>query len=151
MPCGPALRGGPRRSDRGAVRAGLPGALLSLVFKNADALAMRPALEGRWTGALAAFDATDDVGGLGVPTRAHALSDVTALLEDAGFDVVTWFGIRVFSDHLLDVPVDDLAAVLPAEAEASRRDPYRGLGRLIHVVATRAATAAPGEGRFAAR
>lgn len=46
-----------------------PGGLLSLVFKNADALAMRPALEGRWADALAAFDAAEDVGGLGVPTR----------------------------------------------------------------------------------
>lgn len=47
-----------------------------------------------------------------------------------------WFGIRVFTDHLVDVPVpEDVEAVIAAEAEAGRRDPYRQLGRLLHVLA----------------
>lgn len=114
-----------------------PRAWLSLVFKNADALAMRPALEKRWTDAAAAFDATEDVGGMGEPTRAHRRGDVEVWLRDAGFDPNDWYGIRIVTDHLADRPVTELSAVLPVETEASHRDPYRALGRLIHVLATR--------------
>lgn len=111
--------------------------MLSLVFKNADALAIRAALEGRWADAAAAFDASADVGGLGVGTRAHRRDDIVAWLGEAGFDVEDWYGIRVVSDHLTDASKDQLAEVLPVEIEASRRDPYRALGRLIHVIARR--------------
>jgi hypothetical protein len=52
-----------------------------------------------------------------------------------GFEVEDWYGIRVVSDHLIGVGADQLDAVLPVEVAASRRDPYRALGRLIHVVA----------------
>lgn len=113
------------------------GALLSLVFKNGDALAMRPALEGRWTDAATAFDATADVGGLGVTTRAHRRSEVEPWLSAAGFECFAWYGIRVMSDHLGEAPADQVAYVLPVEIEAARRDPYRALGRLIHLVASR--------------
>lgn len=113
--------------------------LLSLVFKNADALAMRPALEGRWTDATHAFDATADVGGLGAATRAHRRADVERWCEAAGFATRSWFGIRVMSDHLGDAPIADLDKVLPAEARAARTDPYRALGRLIHSVHERVA------------
>jgi S-adenosylmethionine-dependent methyltransferase len=113
-----------------------PGALLSLVYKNSDALAMRPALEGRWSDAARAFDAVSDVGGLGVETRSHRRSDVAAWTAGAGFALREWYGIRVMSDHLREAPAELLEAVLPVEAHASRRDPYRALGRLIHAVYT---------------
>lgn len=120
-----------------AALAGLahPGTVVSLVFKNADALAMRAALERRWQQARQAFDADEDVGGLGIPTRAHRLSEVAGWLRSVGLGVVAWYGIGIFTDHLHDAPLDELAAVLPVEAKAARRDPYRSLGRLIHVIA----------------
>lgn len=120
-----------------AALAGLahPHTVLSLVFKNADALAMRAALERRWLQARDAFDADEDVGGLGIPTRAHRLTEVAGWLRAVGLGVVTWYGIRIFTDHLHDAPLEELDAVLPVEAEAARRDPYRSLGRLIHVIA----------------
>lgn len=108
--------------------------LLSLLFKNADALAMRPALEGRWADAAEAFDATADVGGLGVTTRAHARADVDRWCGAAGFATRCWFGVRVMSDHLHDAPIAELDRVLCVEARAGRMDPYRALGRLIHSV-----------------
>ena len=43
-----------------------PAAVISLLAKNAAALAMRPALQGRWAEAVEAFGADRDVGGLGV-------------------------------------------------------------------------------------
>ena len=71
-----------------AALAGLagPGAVVSLVAKNARCLATRPALEGRWRDALAAFDTDRQVNGLGVDTRADTVEDLTALLSRAGVE-----------------------------------------------------------------
>jgi S-adenosylmethionine-dependent methyltransferase len=117
------------------VRLGRPGALLSLLFKNADALAMRAALEQRWQDAMKSFEATEDVGGLGVATSAHRLADVEDWLLAAGSTVEAWYGVRIFSDHLNDAPIEQLDQVLPVEAAGAARDPYRALGRLLHVIA----------------
>lgn len=112
--------------------------VLSLVFKNAEALAMRPALEGRWADAARAFDTTADVGGLGATTLAHARGDVDRWCEAAGWVPRSWFGIRVMTDHLHDAPLASLSEVLPIEARAARTDPYRGVARLIHALYGRA-------------
>ena len=112
-----------------------PGALLSVLFKNADALPFRAALEQRWEDALDAFDADRDVGGLGVTTRADRLADVVGALEERGAEIERWYGIRIFSDHLHDASIEDLPRMLPVESTAGGRDPYRALGRLIHVIA----------------
>jgi len=113
-----------------------PGGLVSVITKNAAALAMRPALEGRFGDAVRAFDAAADVGGMGVPTRAHTLAQVVARLDAAGCALVAWYGIRVFTDHLGErAPGVDMADVLAAEWEAGRRDPYRQVARLLHVLA----------------
>lgn len=117
---------------------GAPGAILSLVFKNRDALAFRPALEGRWRDAAAAFQEDGDVGEIGIRTRAHRLAEIEQLISAAGFDLKAWYGIRVFTDHLKDAPVtDNFPAVLAVEGEASGRDPYRSVARLIHVIGRR--------------
>jgi S-adenosylmethionine-dependent methyltransferase len=113
-----------------------PGGLVSILTKNAAALAMRPALEGRFRDALDAFEADRDVGGLGVATTAHTLRGLAAQLEAHGLDLAAWYGVRVFTDHLGDRPPGpDDRAVLAAEWEAGRRDPYRAVARLLHVLA----------------
>ncbi len=112
-----------------------PGGVVSLVAKNADSLAMRPALEGRFDDAVDAFDATQDVGGLGVSTRAHRLRDLIELFAARSIRVVTWYGVRVFTDHVGELtPGADIEAILSAEFEAGRRDPYRRVARLLHVI-----------------
>lgn len=108
--------------------------VVSIVFKNAEALAMRPALEGRWADATRAFDATADIGGLGTATRAHTRMDVDSWCAAANCVPRSWFGIRVMTDHLHDAPLASLNEVLPVEARAARMDPYRAVGRLIHAV-----------------
>lgn len=108
---------------------------MSLVVKNRDALAFRPALERRWSEALAAFQADGDIGGIGIRTRAHRLTEIDHLISRAGFDLKTWYGIRIFTDHLKDAPLtDDFPTVLAVEREAGERDPYRSVARLIHVI-----------------
>lgn len=115
-----------------------PGAVLSLLVKNARALAMRAALEGRFADALAAFDADRDTGGVGVRTRADTLEDLRPAMDEAGFDLVEWYGVRIFTDHWKDrTPGDDLAQVLAVEWEGGRRDPYRGVARLLHLIGRR--------------
>lgn len=115
-----------------------PGAIVSILTKNADALAMRPGLEGRYRVALAAFDSNQDSGRLGVLTRAHTVGEISGMLAGNGVETIRWYGVRVFADHLGgEHPGPDLADMLEAEWEAGRRDPYRGVGRMIHVVGSK--------------
>ena len=75
-----------------------PGGIVSLVAKNARTLVTRPALEGNWAGALAAFDTDRQVNGLGLDTRADTVEDLTAMLADSGVERVAWYGVRLFTD-----------------------------------------------------
>jgi S-adenosylmethionine-dependent methyltransferase len=116
-----------------------PGGLVSVVAKNAAAMAVRPALAGDWRAALAAFDADRQVNGLGLDTRADTVERLTELLATYGVDAVRWYGVRLFTDGWTMArpttdPEDDVLAV---ELEASRRDPYRQLSRLFHLVGVR--------------
>ncbi len=125
-----------------------PGGIVSLVAKNALCLAARPALEGRWDEALAAFDADRQVNGLGLDTRADTVEELSALLAAAGVEPVAWYGVRLFTDgwtpeDRLPGPPDGPGAaradeaVFAVELEASRRDPYRQLSRLFHLIGVR--------------
>ncbi len=120
-----------------------PGGVLSLVALNAATMAVRPALDGRWRDALEAFDATTEVGVLGLDTRADTLDDLTARLAGHGLRREAWYGVWLFTDGWTSVTtdevdeVDDLDALLAVELEASRRDPYRSLSRLLHLVGRR--------------
>ena len=60
-----------------------PGAIISVVAKNAANLATRPALESRWADALASFDADHQINGLGVDTRGDTLEGLTQQLADS--------------------------------------------------------------------
>jgi hypothetical protein len=112
--------------------------LVCVLTKNASALALRPALEGRYKDAMAAIDANRDLGRLGVVTRGDTVEGLTALFEEAGLEIVQWYGVRVFTDHLGDRPPGSgLPEVLELEWEASRRDPYRAVARLIHLIGQR--------------
>jgi ubiquinone/menaquinone biosynthesis C-methylase UbiE len=112
--------------------------VISILFKNAAALALRPALQQSYERAIQSFGTDRDVGGLGVVTRGDRVEDLSQRLENMGATTEAWYGIRVLTDHLFDAPVgDDYRNVLEAESLASRNDPYRSVGRLIHLVARR--------------
>jgi SAM-dependent methyltransferase len=132
--------------DRAAAIATLagrvaPSGLLSTTFRSGHALAMRPGLRRDWAGALAAFDGDRYTNELGVDARADQLDEVVTDLASCGLELVEWYGVRVFNDAVAsDVAVpddEDLAALLDAEDEAGRRDPYRWLGSQMHVIARR--------------
>ncbi|MGH3185302.1 MAG: hypothetical protein ACRDOE_25830, partial [Streptosporangiaceae bacterium] len=113
-----------------------PGGIVSLVAKNKDNLAVRPALEGKWADALASFDAERQTNGLDVDTRADSVEDITALMAENGVERTAWYGVRLFTDgwtpeRATDDPEEVVFAV---ELEASRRNPYRLMSRLFHFV-----------------
>ena len=108
---------------------------------NARAMAVRPALERRWDDALLAFDATREVGVLGVPGRADTVEELSELLRGQGVEPVRWYGVWLFVDwhefsgaELDPGDAKQVTATAAVELEASRRDPYRHLSRVFHLV-----------------
>ena len=122
-------------------RCAAPGGLVSIMTGNAKASAVRPALERRWDDALASFDARTEIGVLGVPGRGDTVEELSAILERHGVEPVRWYGVWLFVDWLefsgVELDPDDasqVAATAAVELEASRRDPYRQLSRVFHLV-----------------
>jgi S-adenosylmethionine-dependent methyltransferase len=117
------------------------GCVLSILSGNAKTGAVRPALERRWEDALAAFDATSEVGVLGVPTRGDTVEQLSELMQNQGVEPLRWYGVWLFTDWLdfsgVELDLSDsqqLASIAAVELEASRRDPYRQLSRPFHLL-----------------
>jgi SAM-dependent methyltransferase len=120
------------------------GGIVSIMTGNAKAMAVRPALERRWADALASFDARTEIGVLGVPGRADTVEELGELLRSRGVEPLRWYGVWLFVDWLefsgveLDPgDAEQVAATVAVELEASRRDPYRQLSRVFHLVGRR--------------
>jgi S-adenosylmethionine-dependent methyltransferase len=118
-----------------------PSGVLSVVAKNVKVMALRPGHEGDWAGALAAFDHDRQVNGLGLETRGDDVDALSELVRRRGVEPLDWYGVRLFTDGWTpDRPaVDPEDLVFQVELEASRRDPYRQLSRLFHLVGRRPA------------
>lgn len=120
------------------------GALLSSLEKNRLALPVRPALQGDYREAHRVLDDPVATGRLGIPNRAFAPGELRGILLRTGWIPESWVGIRVFTDLLPeDVSEETLASGLDLERTVEGREPYRRLGRLVHVLASAAGPAAP--------
>lgn len=122
-------------------RCAVPGGLVSIMTGNAKTTAVQPALERRWDDALASFDVRTGIGVLGVQGRADTVEELSELLRNRGVEPIRWYGVWLFVDWLgfsgAELDVDDaeqVAATAAVELEASRRDPYRQLSRVFHLV-----------------
>ncbi len=120
------------------------GGIVSIMTANARTTAVRPAMEGRWADALASFDTRTGVGVLGVQGRADTVDELGELLRAGGVEPLHWYGVWLFADWLefagAPQDVDDpaqLEAQAAVELEAARRDPYRQLSRVFHLVGRR--------------
>ncbi len=116
-----------------------PGAVVSIVAKNVEVMALRHAHEGDWPAAIAAFDSDRQVNGLGVDTRGDRIDHLSELIARRGVEPLAWYGVRLFTDGWTrnrDV-TDPEELVLQAELMASQRDPYRRLSRLFHLIGRR--------------
>jgi 2-polyprenyl-3-methyl-5-hydroxy-6-metoxy-1,4-benzoquinol methylase len=128
------------------------GGLLSLVARNADALAWRPALRGDWAGVHVVLDevaaATREGrdafydNEIGVRARADRVTGLIDACRTAGFTDIHWYGLRMASDSFpvevpLDTPEDSgtLEAVVSAELRLGSTDPYRLMSTLSHILA----------------
>ena len=118
--------------------------LVSIMTGNAKASAVRPAMERRWEDALASFDARTEIGVLGVPGRADTVEEITELIRERGVQPLAWYGVWLFVDwlefsgtHLDPSDSEQVAATAAVELEAGRRDPYRQLSRVFHLVGRR--------------
>jgi SAM-dependent methyltransferase len=122
-------------------RCAAAGGVVSIMTANAKAMAVQPALERRWDDALASFDTKTGIGVLGLPGRADTVEELSELVRAGGVEPMRWYGVWLFVDWLefsgakLD-PSDtkQVAATAEVELEASRRDPYRQLSRVFHLV-----------------
>jgi S-adenosylmethionine-dependent methyltransferase len=128
-------------------RCAAAGGVVSIMTGNAKASAVRPALERRWDDALASFDARTEIGVLGVQGRADTVEELSELLQSGGVEPLRWYGVWLFVDWLefsgaeLDPSdAEQVAATAAVELEASRRDPYRQLSRVFHLVGRKGIT-----------
>lgn len=123
-------------------RCAAPGGIVSIMTGNAHTTALQPALEQRWDDALAAFDTRTGIGVLGVQGRADTVEEISALASARGVEPVRWYGVWLFVDLLefggTGPAPGDARQVAAVELEASRRDPYRQLSRVFHLVGRKA-------------
>lgn len=131
----------PERMIDQLCRCAAPAGIVSIMTGNAKASAVQPALERRWDDALAAFDTRTGIGVLGLPGRADTVEEVSELLRSRGVEPLGWYGVWLFVDWLefAGVKLDlsdskQVVATAAVELEASRRDPYRQLSRVFHLV-----------------
>jgi SAM-dependent methyltransferase len=124
---------------RELVAACRPGGLVSILSKNRNNLPLRAAMAGDWEAALTAFDRRAYTNRLGVEgARSDDPEEVLAAVSVTGAEPVAWYGVRLFTDHWGDVePPAEIEAILEVEGEAGRRDPFRRLAALSHVIARR--------------
>ncbi len=123
-----------------------PGGTLSLLVGQRHAAVVARAMAGHFAQALALLDApggsTASAGrdtGAGRSGRRFTDTEITGLLEAAGFRVGTVHGIRVFADlvpgSLLDLEPGATAALVDLERAVSERPEFRPLAAQLHVLA----------------
>lgn len=115
-----------------------PSGVLSVVFKNRDALPFRHAAEGRIGEALRVLEDPCEAGNLGVVNRARTRGEVEEALDRAGFAVLAAYGVRAFADLVAkDLVEEDVEALVSLELRAARLEPYRSVARLCHLICER--------------
>ena len=126
-------------------RCAAGGGIVSIMTGNAKATAVQPALERRWDDALAAFETRTGIGVLGLRGRADTVEELSDLIRSRGVEPLAWYGVWLFVDWLefsgVELDRNDseqVAAAATVELEASRRDPYRQLSRVLHLLGCKA-------------
>ncbi len=116
-----------------------PGGILSVVFKNRDALPFRHAAQGRIREAMRVLDDPFDAGNLGIVNRARTRGEVEEALARTGFEVRRVYGVRVFTDLIAEEPKegDAVEALVTLELRVAQLEPYRSVARLYHLVCER--------------
>lgn len=117
--------------------------LLSVLTKNAVSVGFREALKRDYVAAkeIISNSSVTTSSNLGIETRGDYPYDLVDALEELGFENASWSGVRIFCDHYSkdeEIPEQAYRDLLSLEQTASRRDPYRQMARLIHVLGRKA-------------
>ena len=115
-----------------------PGGVLSLLVAQRHAAVVARAMAGHFQQARAMLDSASSTGRSG---RRFTHDEVTALLSDAGFELTSVHGVRVFADlvpgSLLDLEPGATQALLELEQAVAERPEYLPLAAQLHVIARR--------------
>lgn len=110
------------------------GGWLSIIFYNVDGLIYKNLLRGNFA-KVRSRDIRGQRGSL-TPCSPLHVDQVRGWLTHAGFEQVCYSGIRVFHDYILSTPSQPIQDpdIIEMELAHSRQDPFRGLGRYIHLL-----------------
>lgn len=107
---------------------------LSLLEKNQDAISLRPGLQGDYREARRLLHERQSKGRLGIENQAHRIEEWETMLEQTGWTLVDWVGVRLFSDAAPESLSDDeFDALLALERDAGTMGSYRRVSRLVHM------------------
>lgn len=111
-----------------------PAGHISLTFYNRQSLIYKNLLRGNFKKVIA----QDFTGARGSLTPINPLEpeQVTQWATELNFNIVVSSGIRVFHDYIFDATVRDQnpKSLLALELQFSQLEPYRSLGRYIHLL-----------------
>lgn len=114
-----------------------PGGSLSLLVAQRHAAVIARAMAGHFPQALALLDDNAPSGRAG---RRFTHDEITALLADAGFELTSVHGVRVFADlvpgALLDLEPGATAALVELEHAVAERPEFLPLATQLHLLAT---------------
>lgn len=115
------------------------GGIISVLTRNRASIAMRAGMSKDWSAAIKGFDDKYYENRLGInDVRADEPDEVIESLRQNGAELVEWYGVRLFTDHWKDQQSpEDIEELIEAEYQAGKRDPYRRLTSLTHVIAKR--------------
>jgi hypothetical protein len=85
---------------------------------------------------MAAFDSARYVNRLGLAARGHTPEEIDATVAPFRWRRACWHGVRVFTDHREEpaASAEEFEHILAVEREAGRRDPYRAVAALLHLL-----------------
>lgn len=112
-----------------------PGGYLSLLFYNVHGLMYKNLLRANYQKVLSQ-DLQAYRGSL-TPINPLQPERVIKHVKRFGFDILQYSGVRVFYDYILDPQVrkKSIDEMMALELSLSQQEPYRGLGRYIHILA----------------
>ncbi len=126
-----------------------PGGTLSLLVNQRHAAVVTRAMAGHFTAARSLLEsgpagpATGPATG-GATNRRFTADEITAVLDDAGFDTEAMHAVRVFVDlvpsSLVDLEPGAAQALVELERAGADRPEYHALATQIHTLATRRGT-----------
>lgn len=116
-----------------------PGGHLSLLLAQRHAAVVARAMAGHFAQAIALLDVTESAGSRSRTGRRFTHDEAGDLLRQAGFEVASVHGIRVFADlvpgSLLDLEPGATGALVDLERAVAGRQEYLPLATQVHLLA----------------